>query len=79
MQHLLQFLSDLFLGIYKAVVDAIAVIWPSTPDSLKLATIIAQFPSDSFAYFAIVEVAIVVATVIGLVAVYKLVKILPFT
>ncbi len=79
MQNLLQFLSDLFLSIYKAFVDAIAAIWPSTPESLKLGSILSSLPSDSFAYFAIVEVSYTVASVVALVALYKFIKILPLT
>lgn len=79
MERVFEFLSDLLLAIYKALVDAIFSIWPSTPDSLKLGTILSSFPSDSFAYFAIIEVSYSVAGVVALVAIYKIIKILPLT
>ena len=79
MESIVEFFADLLLGIYVAIVDAIALIWPSTPESLKLATILSNLDTTSFTYHFVIEAAATVVLVISLVAVYKLVKILPFT
>lgn len=79
MEQLLEFLSDLFLGIYKAFVDALLLIWPSTPDGYTIGELLSNLPTDSFTYYFVLESAEVVAVVVSLVALYKFIKILPFT
>jgi hypothetical protein len=78
MENIIDYILDGLLFIYKAVVDAIAVIWPSTPESMKLATVLANYSSNPF-YYYIIEVAYVAAAVLAVLAVYKLIKVLPFT
>ena len=79
MERIVEFLSDLFLAIYKTLVDVIDFFLPSTPENLKIASLLSNLPTDSFIYYFVVECAAVVGTVIALIAIYKLVKILPFT
>ena len=79
MERLLEFLSDLFLSIYKALVDAIVAFWPSTPDEYTIGAMLSNLPTDSFAFYFVMEAADVVIVVVSLVAIYKLIKILPLT
>lgn len=79
MESLIQFLSDLFLGIYKALVDVIDAFLPSTPPSIQVSTMLSNLPTDSFAYYFVLESLEIVTTVVALVAIYKLIKILPLT
>ena len=80
MRNILDWLGDLLLAIYRAIVDAIAAVLPSTPESAKLGTIIQNvYTTDSFFDYFLLQVAEVVFIVVGLVVVYKLIKILPLT
>jgi len=79
MERLLEFLSDLFLSIYIAIVDAIDAFLPSTPSQYQIGSMIAQLPTDNFGFYFMLESAQVVFVVLGLVVVYKLIKILPLT
>lgn len=79
MEQLLEFLSDLFLSIYFAIVDALDSFLPSTSPQYQIGTMMSNLPADNFAFYFVVECAQVLFTVLGLVVVYKLIKILPFT
>lgn len=80
MENILDWLGELLLNIYKAFVDAIAVVLPSTPDAYQLGTLITNvYTSDNFFNYFLFKCAEVVFVIVGLVVVYKFIKILPLT
>ena len=80
MENLVEYFSDLALGIYKALVDAIDSFLPATPESMKLANIFGQLISpDSWAFYFLAQALEGVAIALTVAAVYKLIKILPLT
>ena len=79
MERILEYLNDLLLAIYHALVDAIDAFLPSTPTQYQIGSMLAQLPTESFTYYFLIECASVVFVVLGLVVGYKLIKILPLT
>lgn len=81
MENIIQFLADLLLDVYVAIVDAIDLALPSTPEALKIGTILSAYlgnGNDLADYYA-VRAAQSVTAIITFVVIYKLIKILPFT
>ena len=70
------FLNNCMVGL----IDFIAFIWPSTPDDIKIANMIAQAfnGTEDWATFVVYELANTVSTVIAIVAVVKIYKLIPF-
>lgn len=80
MSRLLEFLADLLLGIYFAIVDAIAGFLPSTPEQFKLGSILTAFLAEyTFMDYFVIQIGLGVLGILAIALVYKVVKILPFT
>ena len=68
--------------LLKFIIDSIASILPSTPDSLRLSGLLEAFFGTgqvSFGQFYIYQAAVGISLILFAIVVYKVIKILPFT
>jgi hypothetical protein len=76
------FIQDFFFGIFASVVDLMAYLLPQTPEDLKIGSIVTGLmnaQSASFANYFILQALSGLTGILILVAIYKLIKILPLT
>jgi hypothetical protein len=72
MSQILILLAKLLLDIYKASIDVVVFILPSTPHNLKLGTVLSGFLSEySFMDYFVIQAASGIFGVCALVVLYK--------
>ena len=60
------------------LIDFIAIPWPSTPESLKLANLLFPYPGSTILEYSLTEMVSLALQFLGIVLVIKLYKLIPF-